>query len=222
MALVLRTLGKPTASGPLVRTVVYDGFDYAIRFAHHDSNAAILRSERYKARYIGANQHPAALRQHWRIARHVVDGAGEELIRELCAASQLNVDTELRGFRTRVHDAAEAVQPSAFTGDLKYTVYQLDRGASALVGSYHPAAVAMAKGMRAAYLAPMKAWKFAGTSPQMLRENLLSELSLAETQVTVLDGVYGIVDEAFAPQVGTEGVSIQTFNNAVPEFGSAA
>ncbi|WP_454727833.1 MULTISPECIES: DEAD/DEAH box helicase [Cupriavidus] len=221
MALVLRSLGKGDAIGPLVKAIVYDGFDYAIRFAHHDANASILRSDRYKARYIGTNQQPQALRQHWRLARHIVDSAGADMIADLCSAAKLNVETELSVFRDRVRAAAEAVQPSAFTADLKYRIYLLEHGASALVGSYHPATVAMAKAMRATYLAPMKAWKFAGTTPQMLRENLLRELMLTDGQVSILDGVYGMVDDAFSAQSGTEGASIQTVNNAMPEcFGA--
>lgn len=56
MALVLRALAKPAGGGPLVKSVVYDGFDYAIQFAHHEMNPGILKSDVYKARYIGENQ----------------------------------------------------------------------------------------------------------------------------------------------------------------------
>jgi len=222
MALVLRALAKPAGGGPLVKSVVYDGFDYAIQFAHHEMNPGILKSDVYKARYIGENQKPAALRRYWRIPRHVIDNAGEDLIRELCNASKRDLDSELPRFQTEVRAAAEAVQPSAFTAGLKYNIYELHGAASALVGTYHPATVAMAKAMRAVYLAPMKAWKFMSTAPQMLRENLLRELMLAEDQVTLVDGVYSMVDDAFSLTGGNDGASIQTFNNAVPEFSAGS
>ncbi|WP_432263057.1 DEAD/DEAH box helicase [Cupriavidus sp. TMH.W2] len=222
MALVLRTLGQTAASGPLVESVVFDGFDYAIRFARHTQNGPILTAEPFKGRYIGQNQQPAALRQHWRFGRHVIDNGGSELIAQLCRAGARDIGAETDLFRSKLRTAAEAVQPTAFTAGLKYTIYALDNGAAALTGSYHPATIALAKGMRAVYLAPMKAWKFAATSPEMLRENLLRELGLTDGQVTVVEGVYSIVDDAFSQQGGASEATVQTFNNAVPEFGAGS
>lgn len=221
MALRLQTLGRsPANAGPMVRSVVFDGFDYAIRFAYHAGSASVLRADPFKARYVRERNH--RLHEHWRIARQVVENAGIDLITALCTASGRNTSAELPVFEERIRAAAATVQPAAFTADLAYSIYTLELGAVALVGTYHPATVVLARSMRATFLAPMKAWKFAGTSAEMLRENLLRELMLAEHQVRILEGTYGIVDDAFAPRSGTEGASIRTFNNAIPEAGAGA
>ncbi|WP_199028887.1 DEAD/DEAH box helicase [Ralstonia sp. ASV6] len=224
MGLRLQSLGFKSAYSadpkPLVQRVVYDGFQFGILFSHFEGANLILKQEPYNGRYIPKEQHP--YHRFWRFPAHVLYEHGEALFNALIDAGNGRVKGASPEFFKMLADARADAQPSAFTDDLTATIYQIEAGGAVLVSSaYHPAVVSLAQSMKGRYLAPMRAWKLAQSSPHMVRENLIEQLKLREDQVTIAQGIFDIVDDAFVPQ-GNKGATIQVLPSAIPEFAQAS
>lgn len=213
----LTTVTPMPGAKSLVNGVVYDGFEYGINFTYFDQGRNILKTEPYFGRYIAAKN--SAYYRFWRFKKQVIDDHGKDLLDALCEAAGGVLYEDWNVFSQKLTDAKMAALPSAFTVDLKETIYTLELDGVAVLGTYHPGVVAVAKNMGGRYLAPMKAWKIANTSALTLKNNLITELHLRDDQVEVIEGVYGIVDDSFAQRKGGE-VTIQTFNNAIPDEGA--
>lgn len=219
MALQLKALRwdkRATTEGPkpLVEGVVFDGYQFGIRFTHFEGVNLILKADPYQGRYVPTAGHPYY--RYWRFTKQALYEHGEDLLRVLLDAGQEQVVETLPAFYQKLASARAAVQPHAFAHDLSATVYQIESGGAVIVSTFHPAVVALAQSMRGRYLSPMRAWKIADATPFMVRENLLRALKLREDQVTIAEGLFGIVDNAFVPQ-GNDGATIKVLPSAIPD-----
>lgn len=229
-AIQFRELGKrgpaarapATAPRPLLRRAVYDGYDFALFLNYFDGLSAVMKA--FQGRYTSQKDSP--LHRSWRLKKQVVDQQGDDLLRALMAGIP---EAEKSGFREtqesfsgKVEAARIAPQPSAFVGDLKESLYPLQFGGVALIGSYHPGVVALVKNMGGRYLPSMKAWKLFNTTPIILKNNLITTLSLRDEQVEIQNGVYSIVEDANFQAVHEDDVHIRTENNALPEDAETA
>jgi len=202
------------AAGPLINSVVYDGFDFGIHFTYFDGISEVLKVDPFSGRFIGTRNNPYY--RFWRFKRQIIDDFGREMLDAVKKAAGGALYADWEGFSRHIEEARLNLRPSAFTQDLKASIYSLEFGGVALVGTYHPGIVSLSKNMGGRYLAPMRAWKIANTSAAALKNNLLIELMLQEDQVEIVDGVCGIVDDSFVSRKGND-VTIGTSNNAEPE-----
>lgn len=201
---------------PLLRRVVYDGYDFALLVNYFSGLGDVMKT--YQGRYIAQKENP--LYRSWRIKKQIIDQQGDDLYRALVAAASAEFSESWESFSARIEAARIAPQVSAFVGDLKETVYPLQFGGVALIGSYHPGVIALVKNMGGRYLPSMKAWKLMSATPITLKNNLLTTLLLRDEQVEVLDGVYSIVEDALYEAQHEDDVHIQTANNAMPDEGA--
>ena len=133
------------------------------------------------------------------------------------AASPSNIRETWPQFAAKVEAARCVPNPTAFVEDLQETIYSLESGGVAVVGSYHPGIVSLAKSMHGRYLSAVKGWKILQATPHTLRNNLLTELSLREDQVQIAEGVWAMVEDAFYKATHEDDVHIQLQNYAEPE-----
>lgn len=206
---------KSATSGlkPLLRKAVYDGYDFAMRLDYFDGLSAIMKS--FQGKFIGQKDSP--LHRSWRVKKQIVDAQGPDLYQALVAASGAAYSDTWDAFSAKLEAARIAPQPSAFTQDLKETIYPLQFGGVALIGPYHSGVIALVKNMGGRYLPSMKAWKLPNTTPIILKNNLVTTLLLRDEQVDVLEGTYSIVEDALFEAEHEDDVHIRTANNALPE-----
>ncbi len=218
MSLKLSAIGwnspRSLSGGALVQKVVFDGHEFGILFPAITGGNVIAKATPYSGRFV--SQLTSPYHRYWRFPRQVIYDHGKALIEALCAASGgLYTETEESFFR-KVTDARMDVVPAAFAQDLKATIFSLESGGVVIVSGFHLGVIAVAKAMGGRYLAPMKAWKIAGGSPQVVRQNLIKEIGLREDQVDIAEGFYGIVDDQFVPR-GNAGATIQVLGSDMPE-----
>jgi SNF2 family DNA or RNA helicase len=190
---------------PLLRTVVYDGYDFALLLNYFDGINVVLKA--FQGKYVGQKDSPYF--RSWKIRKQIIEQQGDDLLLALLDASDTEFDETYDTFFSKIEAAQTSPTASAFTSELKESIYPLEAGGIALIGSYHPGVVALVKSMQARYLPSMKAWKLANTAPIILKNNLLTTLALREDQVEILDGLYSIVEDAM----------FKADNNAIPEEG---
>lgn len=204
---------SPGLTKQLLRQVVYDGYDFALLMSYFEGVSKVMKA--FQGRYTAQKESP--LHRSWRVKKQVIDQQGEELHQAISAAAGQGFAETWESFSSKIEAARSEPQPSAFISDVKETIYPLDLGGVALIGSYHPGIVALVKNMGGRYLPSMKAWKLMSTTPITLKNNLVTELSLREDQVKVLDGVYSIVEDALYEAKHADDVHIHTTNNAIPD-----
>lgn len=227
MALNLKAIGWKSpaqlrrpgeAARPLVRNVVFDGYEFGILFEHFEGSNLILKSAPYSARF----QRPGmAFHRYWRINRQTVYDFGKDLIAQLSEASLGRFAETEESFYRKLTEARTDIQPGAFTEDLKATIFKLENGGIVVTSTFHLGVVALVKSMGARYLAPMKAWKLANASAMLVRQNLIDELRLRDDQVDIAEGEYGIVDDQFVPG-SNKGATIHVLGSDMPEATAAA
>lgn len=205
----------PGKVAPLLQRVVYDGYDFALLVSYFEGVNAVLKA--FQGQYLHQKNSP--WHRFWKIRKQVVDQQADDLHRALSEAANGLYDESWDTFYTKIEAARIAPQPSAFVGQLAETIYPLQFGGVALIGSYHPGVVALVKNMQGRYLPSMKAWKLMSATPAALKNNLVTELNLRDDQVKVLDGFYSIVEDALFQAAHEDDVHIKTSNNAEPERG---
>lgn len=205
--------GVATGLKPLLRRVVYDGYDFALLVHYFDGVSGVMKS--FQGKYIGQKDSP--LHRSWKVKKQVIDQQGDDLHRALTDAAGEGFGESWDSFSSKIEAARIAPQASAFVADLKETIYPLQFGGVAIIGSYHPGVVALVKNMGGRYLPSMKAWKLMSATPIILKNNLVTTLALREEQVEVLDGVYSIVEDALYEAQHEDDVHIRTANNAMPD-----
>lgn len=223
MALNLSSIGKKNATNKvgdgvgvasrLVKDVVYDGYDFGILFTYFDGLSSILKGELFHGYYRHVST--SAYHRYWCFSRSVIDDNGPQLIEALCAASNGAVFEDWNEVSRSLQEAKVNVIPSAFTVDMMETIYPLNIGGVAIVGSYHSGVVSICKDMGGRYLPPMKAWKIIGASAAALKNNLLVELDLRDEQIIIADGLFNL-DMSSQQQDGAR-PTICTLNNKEPE-----
>jgi len=213
-------------TGPvtLCQNVAFDGHDFAVKFPFDDGLADVVKAccrdadRRWFAHYFG--QKGRRFSRHWRISKGVIEEGAKPLYDALQALFAGRGRESFEQFVSRFDEARANIDPAAFTEDVKETIYPLKHGGVALIGSYHPGVVAVARAMNGGYLSAMRAWKLRDTTPMALKNNLMAELSLRDEQVEVLDFEYDIANDTL--QQTADRATIRTFNNLEPERGSAA
>ena len=183
---------------PLLRRVVFDGYDYGLVFQYFPGLEAVLK--RFRGRFVGDKEHP--LYRAWRLPKAAVHedvGGLFSTLRE-ADAGQLVESGTLEAFVAQL-DAARA-QPDrrAFVFGLRIRLGQLagDAGGVLLHSlPYHPGVVAIARSMRGRYLPPIRSWRLAA-SIEVVCGNLLAELGLDEAQIEVVPGELSIVEDGTA------------------------
>ncbi len=200
---------------PLLRTVVYDGYDFALLLNYFDGINVVLKA--YQGKYVGQKESPYF--RSWKIRKQIIEQQGDDLLLALLDASYTEFDETYDTFFAKIEAAQTSPTTSAFTADLKESIYPLESGGIALIGSYHPGVVTLVKSMQARYLPSMKAWKLAATAPIILKNNLITALALRDDQVEILDGLYSIVEDAMFKAEHEDAAHINTANNAIPEEG---
>lgn len=198
---------------PLLRAAVYDGFDFALALNYFDGIGGVMKA--FQGKYVGQKDSPYF--RSWKIRKQVMDQQGDDLLLALIEATGPEFEEDYDTFFAKIEAAQTAPVASAFTADLKESIYPLEGGAIALIGSYHPGVVALVKTMKAKYLPAMKAWKLARTAPAILKNNLITQLSLRDEQVEILEGIYSIVEDAMYKAEHDDAAHINTANNALPE-----
>jgi superfamily II DNA or RNA helicase len=216
----LRQVISPT----LVEYVIFDGFDFAVKFRYFEGLAEVVKAhcrnkeKRWTTTYFGRKGERYF--QYWKFPKAVIEEDAEGFFNHLREVSGKVTKDTFESFVQQFDTARSKIQPAAFTGTIKETIYPLKRGGVALIGSYHPGVVALAKNMGGNYLGAMRAWKLRNTSAIALKNNLMMELSLRDDQVEILDFEYDIVDDAMA-QCANDKSFIQTTNNCQEERGGA-
>ncbi len=190
----------------LLEAAVYDGHDFGLKFAYFDGIGTLLKP--FKGWFFREKDHPYF--RYWRLARWVVDQSWPDLFKAMRTAAGEAVIADADRATALIEAARAKPIPSAFLHGLSLSIYPMDDGAVGLIGStYHPGVVALAKNMRGIYLPAMRAWKISRATPLQLRENLIRELGISEDQVTVFEGMYGLVDDNFSQIKFSEiGISI--------------
>lgn len=202
---------RQSSARPAILGMVYDGFDFGIYFQYFEGIAPIVKSEPYFGRFTGLKTSPYY--RHWRFKKQIIDDLGQSLLENVCATSNGAVFTSWQDFQQQIEEARLHTLPGAFTPDLKETIYTLNDESVALVGSYHSGVIALCKNMGGRYLVPMRAWKIPNASAFALKNNLMTDLFLQDSQVEVIEGICGIVDDEFVAQKSND-VGIATLNNA--------
>ncbi len=198
---------------PLLRRVVYDGYDFALLVNYFEGLSGVMKT--FQGKYVGQKENP--LHRSWRVKKQIIDQQGDDLFAALADAAGPEFGETWESLSSRIEAARIAPQASAFVSDLKETIYPLQFGGVALIGSFHPGIVALVKNMGGRYLPSMKAWKLLSATPITLKNNLVTGLSLRDDQVEILDGVYSIVEDAMFEAQHEDDVHIRTTNNALPE-----
>lgn len=209
----------------LVDDVVFDGYDFAVKFHYYEGIGEAVKAQcrnaekRWHTFYFTTKDH--RFYRYWRINKAVIEQNARPLYDALHAAAKGRSAESFEAFLDKFEDARANPQPSAFVDELKETIYPLKQGGAALLGTYHPGVVAVARSMGASYLSAMRAWKLRATSPLALKNYLMAELALRDDQVEVLDVEYDIVGDTLKPATSDE-ASIHTFANRVPDEAAAA
>ena len=90
----------------------------------------------------------------------------------------------------KLNAAMSNIRPTAFIARLHLDLYPLTLNQGTLMtGDYHPGIIYLSKTMKGSWLPNMKGWKFS-ISPNMVYNNLLSELSFTPEQVKLHEDEY--------------------------------
>jgi len=188
----------------LLKAVVFDGYEYGLLTTYFTGSNEVLKL--HGGKYIEVKDHPYY--RYWRFRKRQLQDEAKELFDGLCVRSTVKIEETFDQFLQKINDASTTPHRTAFIFGLKGTIYPVSDGSVVLVSTYHTGLVSIAHNMGAAYLPPMKAWKFPATSAPILKNNLVLELGVADDQIAIFDGLFDIVDDNFSPVKSNE-ISIQ-------------
>jgi len=214
------------ADGPvlLCQSIAFDGYDFAVRFPFAEKLPEVIKAccrdadKRWFATYV--SQRGRRFYRHWRFSKGVIEEGAKPLYDGLQALYTGRGKESFEAFMRSFDDARERIEPGAFAEDIKQTIYPLKHGGVALIGSFHPGVVAVARAMNGSFLSAMRAWRLRDATAMTLKHNLMSELSLRDDQVEVLDFEYDIANDVL--QQAANRTTIQTTNNLEPVGGSVS
>ncbi|MDK2126475.1 DEAD/DEAH box helicase [Parachitinimonas caeni] len=203
-------------SQPLLRSVVFDGWDFGLRLPYMPGASVVLTRPDYRGWYLRQGR----FKGWWRLSALVVDTRLEGLLAELapvCEACGVRVDRTV--LSEMLLAARSRPDPSCFAEGLQISLAPLEGGAVLLQAApFHPGVVAVAKAMHGTYLPAMKAWRLQRSSPAYVRHNLVESLRLDVSQVRIADVLYGLAAEGAGS--GGNGDAAITLQGAPPPAGS--
>lgn len=194
---------------PLLRNVIYDGYDYAVLVDYFGGIGSVMK--RYQGSFIG--QKESSLYRYWRFRKQTIEAQLSDLYADLIDCAGDRSVESIEAFSAKFDVAKLSPDVTAFTADLKERIYPIQAGGVAIMGSYHSKVIAIVKGMGGYYLPTMKAWYLNKVSSAVLKNNLLTEMSLRDEQVEIMDGVYSVIEDALYKAEHEDTAHIHTANN---------
>lgn len=187
---MLKRRTPTAASTELLKSAVFDGFDYGLSFAYVEGLGRILSA--LKARCFRKPGHP--LHNTWRISKNLVHEETQEFFATLKLAAGGLFEETYETFTRKLDASRKSPLWAAYTADIQVRIAIMVDGRVLARGDYHPGLIAIYRRMGGVYLGPSKAWKITCT-PAALRSNLIDGLGLSEEQVQILDGRHELLED---------------------------
>lgn len=189
---------------PLLKRVVYDGYDYGLLLTFIEgANRVLLQRQGYFMRRAEHPQHKA-----WRIPKGRMHSDPDGLFNELTALTTIRFAETPESFLTKLDEARSHCQRDAFIWGMRLRLAPLVDGGVLVSGDYHPGVVAVCKRMHGRYLSQMRAWQLSGTA-EVVKLNLIDELGFAYDQIETLMTLQQLhSDGSLAPVKNSDGIHL--------------
>lgn len=194
---------------PLLREVLFDGTDFAIRLNfsrswHKAVEQAVSTPNGLHLRW-GWYQVPGTPRElwgHWRVHADLLEASLPALYQQLVESGLeegiLPTET-LEDLSAALAAAREARKPALYTAGVRIELYQLESFAAFVRCTYHSGIKFFFRHtLNGLYESEMGGWWVPSISTERLSQLLREELHFAEEQVTVKPGVYRVDSEDMA------------------------
>lgn len=178
----------------LIKKIVFDGYLYGIHFTYfQDIGKTIRNFTKCTGSYIPYTEHYEYSR-YWCFLKQDIETYGEELIIELHMKSNMQFFESKETLEEKLNAAMSNIIATAFVARLHIDLYPLALNQGTLMtGDYHPGIIYLSKTMKGSWLPNMKGWKFM-VSPNMVYNNLLSELGLTPKQIRLHENEYDFAE----------------------------